>query len=1109
MHHRLNIFSNIEVFGKIARITLIVKILEKLGGGGMGVVYKAEDAKLKRFVALKFLPPDLTRDDEAKERFVNEAQAASALDHPNICTIYEIDQDEDGRMFIAMAYYEGETLQTKVSSNQLSVISAIDIAIQIAQGLAKAHEHGIIHRDIKPANVIITKDGVAKILDFGLAKLSGQTRLTKVGTTMGTVAYMSPEQTRGVDVDHRADIWALGVVLYEMITGQLPFKGEYEAAVMYSIVNEDPEPLARCRSDVPEALQMIVEKALQKDAGTRYQTAIEILTDLKSSQAGVTPTFAESLPHKPQEPAPNNLPIQLTSFIGREREISEVKRLLATSRLLTLTGPGGTGKTRLALQATVSLRMGFEHDAFFVALAPVNDPKLVASTIAQTLGVGEVGGQPPLESLKQYLRDKQMLLLLDNFEQIVAAATVVTELLTACPKLKILVTSRASLHVSGEQEFPVPPLSLPDLKALPSLEVLSQSEAVALFVQRAQAVKPDFALNNENASSVAEICIRLDGLPLAVELAAARIKLLTPQTMLPRLKSRLKLLTEGPRDLPARQQTLRGAIEWSYALLDEDEKKLLRRLSVFAGGCTLEAAEAVCNTTTDLNVEILDGMASLVDKSLLRQSEQSRFLMLETIREFGLDCLTANGETEAFRRAHRDFFLKFSEEAEPQLIGPQQKGWLERLDQEHDNLRAAFDWSLKNNGDLEAGLRFGAALWRFWLIRGHLDEGRERLANLLANVEASVRTEARVKVLTGAGTLAQNQADYTTARSFFEESLTLYRELADKRGIVTSLNNLGWVAWRLGDYAAARTLSEESLALHRELGDKRGIATSMNNLGIVTHHQGDYTTARSFHHESLTLRRELGDKRSIAFALSNLGWTMQKQGDYGQASAMLEEALALFQELGDKQLFAMALRILADLAYDQGDYSRAQMLAEKQNMPIVRELKSLYGIAWALRILGDIACHQGDYSRAAALYEESLAIRRETKDKWSIAESLHRLGEVARHQGDYGRAFSLYKESLVLRKEMADKMGIVECLEGLAGLARHQNQLERATQLLGSAEALREMIGAPLPPCLRTDHERMVTTIRTGLDQQEFATALTQGRNMTIEQMIAFALSEV
>jgi predicted ATPase/Tfp pilus assembly protein PilF len=1013
-------------------------------------------------------------------------------------------------MFIVMQFIEGKEVRDIVgATGPVAPTEVIDYATQIAEGLKAAHAKGITHRDIKSSNIMVTESGQVKIMDFGLAKIGGGVHLTKTGTTMGTAAYMSPEQVCGIEVDHRTDIWAWGVVLYEMLTGRLPFRGEYEAAMMYSIVNEEPEPVARFRADAPEELKSIVDQALKKDSTIRYQSAVQVLADLKRLHAAPE-TLLSSL-SKSNAAIPNNLPSQLTSFIGREREIGEVKALLSTVRLVTLTGPGGTGKTRLSLQVAANMLNDFENGVFFVALASISDPGLVASSIAQTLGVKDFGGRPIFESLKDFLQEKQTLLLLDNFEHVVAAATFVTELLTGCPKLKVLVTSQEPLRVRGEYQFSVPPLTLPEPKRLPPIESLSQYEAVALFIQRALPVKPDFVLTNENAPAVAKICIRLDGLPLAVELAAARIKLLPPHAILEKLEHRFKLLTGGPRDLPARQQTLRGAIEWSYALLDEEEKRLLRRLSVFMAGCTIAAAETVCNAAADLNVEVLDGLASLVDKSLLRQMEQQdgepRFIMLETIREFGLECLIASGEMEAFRQAHRDFFLKFLEEAESQLTGLQQKKWLESLDQEHDNLRAAFDWSLKNNGDLEVGLRLGAALWRFWLMRAYLNEGRERLANLIAKVKPSVRTEMRAKVLTGAGILSQNQADYTAACSFFEESLALYRELGNKQGIATSLNNLGWIAWRLGDYAAARTLSEESLALHQELGDNRGIATSLNNLGIVAHHQGDYISARSFHLESLALRRELGDKRNVAFSLSNLGWTLQKQGDYAQALAMHEEALALLQELGDKQLIAMTLRIQADLAHDQGDFGRAQILAEEQNLPIVREIGSKYGIAWAFRILGDTALHQGDYNRATALFEESLALRRETKDKWCIAESLHRLGEVARQQGDYGRAFTLYEESLALRKEMEDKMGIVECLEGFAGLAYQQNQLVRASRLLGSAEALREMIGAPLPPCFRTGRGRIVTTIQTGLDQQEFATALTQGREMTLEQAILFSSS--
>jgi predicted ATPase/class 3 adenylate cyclase len=433
----------------------------------------------------------------------------------------------------------------------------------------------------------------------------------------------------------------------------------------------------------------------------------------------------------------HNLPAQPTPLIGREREAAEARERLRRPevRLLTLAGPGGTGKTRLALQVAVDVLEDFADGVFFVPLAPISDPTLVASTVAQTLGVQETGSRPLLERLKEFLQDKAVLLVLDNFEQVIAAVPVVTALHAACPRLKSLVTSREVLRLQGEHEFPVPPLAVPDLRHLPASERLSQYAAAALFIQQASAVKPDFMVTNDNAPAVAEICVRLEGLPLAIELAAARSKLLSPQALLARLGSRLELLRGGARDLPARHQTLRGAIAWSYDLLSPDEQALFRRMAVFVGGCTLEAAEAVCRAAGPPELDVLEGMTSLVDKSLLRQEEEAnrepRFQMLETIREYGLECLTTSGELESARRAHATDYLALAEEAEPELTGPQQGVWLHRLETEHDNLRAALQWSQARQ-DAETGLRLGGALWRFWLVRGYLREGRERLGRLLA-----------------------------------------------------------------------------------------------------------------------------------------------------------------------------------------------------------------------------------------------------------------------------------------------------------------------------------------------------------------------------------------
>jgi predicted ATPase len=492
---------------------------------------------------------------------------------------------------------------------------------------------------------------------------------------------------------------------------------------------------------------------------------------------------------------PNNLPGQTTTFIGREDMIRTVKERLASAnvRLLTLSGVGGTGKTRLALQVAADMADEFEHGIFFVALAALRDPGLVIQRIAQAVGVREAAGEQLQDQLQDYLRENQMLLVLDNFEQVIDAAPRISVLLTAAPRLKVLVTSREVLRLSGEMDCPVPPLSLPDPKRLPPLARFTQYEAVALFIERAIAVKPDFAITHENAASVAEICYRLDGLPLAIELAAARVRVLPPQSMLAELNHRLRFLVGGPRDLPARQKTLRSAIDWSHDLLTSAEEQLFRRLAVFVGGGMLDAITAVCSMGAEWRV--LETV-NLRRQSLVKQTEAhggSRFVMLETIREYAADRLLAADEAERVRDRHRDYFLTLAEEVKPKLHGAEQAAWLLRLDDEYDNLRSALEWSLVEPGSVR-GLRFCGALDRFWTTRGHLSEGREWCMRVLEGGAAEERTWERANVLNTAGYLAYRQNDYRTARAWQEESLAIMRELGDRKGISRSLNNLGGVA---------------------------------------------------------------------------------------------------------------------------------------------------------------------------------------------------------------------------------------------------------------------------------------------------------------------------
>ena len=962
------------------------RIVEKLGGGGMGVVYKAEDTRLHRFVALKFLPEELAKDDEALERLKREARAASALDHPNIVTIYELGQDGSSH-YIAMELVEGKTLRELLVSGLLPMRKAIEIAAQVAEGLSRAHEAGITHRDLKPENLMVSQDGFVKILDFGLAKrmstseeLSDMCTLsssrTQPGLVLGTLGYMSPEQARGDRLDFRSDQFSFGLVLYEMVTGKRPFQRSTAAETLVAILREQAEPVELQNRAAPAPLCWAIERCLAKEPDKRYVSTRDLAREL----AAIRDCFSEK-PVKQVETRSISLPVSRTRFVGREKEVAAAKELLQRQdvRLVTVTGPGGIGKTRLAVEVASGLIERFPGGIHFVPLSPLSDPDLIASVIVQTLGIREAGGQSPLEILKENLQDslrEPRLLLLDNFEHLVQAAPTVAELLVMGPNLKILVTSRAALHVYGEHEFPVPPLALPDPRPMPSVEVLSQYPAVALFVQRAVAAKPDFELNRENAPAVTEICARLDGLPLAIELAAARVKVLSPSSMLTRLASRLQLLTGGARDLPLRQQTLRAAMDWSYDLLNAAEQKLFRRLSVFVGGCNLEGVEAVCDTKGDLDLDLLDGMASMVDKSLVQQVEQakgeSRFVMLETVREYALEKLEVSGEEALTKRAHAAYCLVLAEEATEQS-GAEGAEWLERFAFEHDNFRAGLEW-LTDTGDAEWGLRLGAALFHFWETRDYLTEGRARLGKLLKLAGAAAATKVRARALFAAGVLAGGQRDYASADALVGESLDITRQLHDKQGVAVSLNALAVVAKGRGDVAGAHSLFEESLAVWKELGDLKAVARSLSNLANVVTLQGDYARALSLYGECLSIFRGLGDRTGVAWSLNHQGDVARDQGDTLAARTLYEQGLAIFRELGDSWGIAGTLVDLGTLAREQQDCPEAHTLY-RESLRVFQKLDHKRGIARLLECFACLAAAQFRAERSLRLAGAAAALR--------------------------------------------------------------------------------------------------------------------------------------
>ena len=704
-------------------------------------------------------------------------------------------------------------------------------------------------------------------------------------------------------------------------------------------------------------------------------------------QLGAPGLPSEFPPLRTLESRPNNLPMQPTPLVGRERETAEVadRVRIEEARLLTLTGPGGTGKTRLALQAAADLLEKFEDGVFFVALATITDPALVASAIAGPLGVKESGDQPLEEGLEAYLRDRNLLLVLDNFEQVLEGAPLVGELLEACPKLKVLATSRIPLRLYGEKEYPVPPLALPDPTVLPPLEVLTQYEAVRLFVDRARAVKADFEITNESAPAVAEICARLDGLPLAIELAAARVRLLPPQKMLQRLGNRMKLLKGGARDLPTRQQTLRGAIDWSHELLEDEDKTLFRRMAVFAGGRTLEAMEEICDP--EGNLDVLEGVESLLEKSLIRQEEgpggEPRFVMLETMHEYGREKLQQSGEAETIKRAHAEYFLELAEEAEPELVGPEEAAWLDRLEAEHDNLRGALSWSL-GGGDGVLGLRLAGALGRFWRVRGHFSERRGWLEEALAGC-GEAPADARARALVVSGTLAVDQGDFERAKASSQEALALYRGLGHRRGAAYSLFNIAWAELMQGNDEQAAPLVDQTLTMARESGYDWVISCALNALASIAGDRGDYERAEASYEEALASARKLGSRQMAAIVLGNMGCLQAVRGDYERAEALLEEVLAGSRELKDIYGVAMVLLNLGLVVTRRGDHERARRLL-KESLLLSRQLGSKITIAECLEILSEMAGALGDFRRAARLWGAADALREAINAPWPPLE---------------------------------------------------------------------------------------------------------------------------
>ncbi len=725
-------------------------------------------------------------------------------------------------------------------------------------------------------------------------------------------------------------------------------------------------------------------------------------------------------------------------------------------RLLSLTGPPGVGKTRLSIQIALELLPNFRDGIYFVGLAPVRDTYMLLAAIAQAIGHKQPGSQDPLTDLAQALTNTNMLLVLDNFEQIAHAAPEIVSLLERAPHLKVLATSRESLSVRGEQQFVVPTLPLPDPAHSPSPHDLMSYASIALFLERAQAVKPGFELTEQNASDVASVCARLDGLPLAIELAAAYIKLLSPSAMLARLDHRLSLLTHGAHDLPVRHQTLRAAIDWSYDLLGPQERTLFARAGVFTGGCTLQALEAVCG-------DVSGDLRFLLDKSLMQQTDgvggEPRFYMLETIREHAIEHLQASGEAPHLQARHANHFLHFAQEAEPKLTGPEQELWLDLVEQEHGNLRNALNWSL-HHSEYAVAARIAGALLGFWNTRGYWSEGRRWLEAVLSHSEG-LPAWIRAKVLLGAGRLAYFQDDNQKAQLYFDESLPLYREVDDKLGIAEVLSGQAYLAARQGARDVAAGLLEESLGVSRELGNKRNVARTLANLGRV----------------------------------------MMEMGNHRRAAILMSEALEEFHELHDKAGQAVALESLGQLAAEQAEYTRAISLLQK-SLALNRELGDKGHIAWVMGDLGIVTLAAGQYEESMSTYEEASQLFLELGDKSGWSTALFMRGVALAYLGEFETASSSFKESIQIYLEIGDVPGCALGIDGLAFVAVGGNDTRRAARLAGLAEMLRGKQGYRVELIERPMHERTLAILRTYIDGNSLEQVFSEWHSMDLEQAL-------
>lgn len=1027
-----------------------------LGRGAVGTVWLASDRRLDRKVALKLFtsPLDASQSDSGS-RMLREARMVAQFDHPNIAAVHDVGETADGVGYMAMAWCEGGSLADRLRHAPLSIESALAMALDLASALEAAHARGLLHRDIKPGNVLFDAEGRGKLGDFGIAL-----PFAGIGSAVeraGTLAYAPPEVLLGGSADARSDLWSLGVTIFEAVTGTAPFWQGSPASIVQQILGA--EPAIGDGSSEMAPLEPLLNRLLRKDPAERPQSAsdlrrelIHLRTRLRSGQRAYSP------------------PMPLTPLVGRTRLMTRAVELLQRNRLLTLTGPGGTGKTRLALELAIRREPLHAAGACYVPLAALPSVEQVPDAIADALALSQRGRGNAMELVRQFCVRSDLLLVLDNCEHMPDVAGLIGRLLSCAPDLRILATSRAPLGVDGEQELPVPPLELPsETAADPAAQ--RNAEAVQLFLQRAAARLPSLTMGDDQLASVATICRRLDGLPLAIELAAARVRTLGINGLLQRLEQSTTWLQAVRRDPPARHRTLGDAIGWSYDLLNSEEQRLFRLVSVCEDAFRQETAVALLHDAPVSDAHAL--LESLADNALVIAQPSpdggARFAMLSTIRDYARDRLEQAGEATLAGRRHAEWFSSCAIEVGSALTGPDQVLRLAQLREVQHDIRAALSW-LIDHEEFATAARMATALHRHWLVRtGSLREVvtlLSRLEERLTRVDDLLDPALHADLLRLLGSLTGTIGTHQTIpHRYFEASLARYRAAGDIAGMARALNHLGWSAHLLGRLAEGAQASAEALELHRQRHDASGIATSCINLGWIALLRGEFADAERYFQQARSIHQHTGDQRSLAYATGHVASLALARGDADRALQLRKETGLLLQQVGDQLAWpTFEVRFIQCTHQARQPVSRQRL--ETDLLPMLRAAGHGWALGYALGVLAELRLDSGDLPGARAAAEESLSVRRAAGVRSGEAESERLLGRIALQEGRPADSARHLAAAIGAHKEMGERIGLIDDVEAVCAWMVHHDP-EGAITLAAGCTAVRASLGAARTPRVR------------------------------------------